>query len=278
MKKVLRPQHPKELMILQLCRIMYPLQSHRILCLLRIQMPIIPNTPQAPEALHLPIPHMPPLNWSHFKPEFSSKPDEDPEANLLRTNDWMVTHRFQDHIMVQRLCLTLTGEARLWYESLRPINVDWVGLQNTCRQQYSKIGNTREQPFHMWRSFHFNENAETIDAYINCIRHITTLLGYQKPQILEVFKNTLLTKLYWVLFPIIDLRQAVEKYKENSNKRKDRQLAGQTSLTPFMSIKGFSKRVTFNMTDCIEQKMDKLMVMMGKLVMEDKGQNRPFKP
>ena len=27
------------------------------------------------------------MNWSHFKPEFSGKPDEDVEAHLLRTND-----------------------------------------------------------------------------------------------------------------------------------------------------------------------------------------------
>ena len=31
------------------------------------------------------------MNWSHFKPEFSGKPDEDVEAHLLRTNDWMTT-------------------------------------------------------------------------------------------------------------------------------------------------------------------------------------------
>ena len=30
--------------------------------------------------------------------------------------------------------------------------------------------------------------------------------------------------------------------------------------------------------DGIEQKIDKLTVMMGKLVTEDKGQNRHFKP
>ena len=30
------------------------------------QIPIIPNAPQAPEALHLPAPHIPPLNQSHF--------------------------------------------------------------------------------------------------------------------------------------------------------------------------------------------------------------------
>ena len=56
---------------------------------------------------------------------------------LLRTNKWMDTHGFQDHIKVQRFCLTLTGEARLWYESLRLINKDWVGLQNTFRQWYN---------------------------------------------------------------------------------------------------------------------------------------------
>ena len=37
--------------------------------------PIIPNAPQAPEAPHPFALHMPPLNWSHFKPEYSGKPD-----------------------------------------------------------------------------------------------------------------------------------------------------------------------------------------------------------
>ena len=176
--------------------------------------------------------------------------------------------------------MTLTGEARLWYESLRLINAHWVGLQNTFRQQYSKIGNTREQLFHAWRSFHFDKNVEIIDACVNHIRQVATLLGYQEPQILEVFKNALLTKLYWVLSPIMDLRQAVEIAKRILAKEKiDRQLPGQTSSTPFMSIKEcFGKEVTFDMTDSIEQKIDKLTVMMGKLVMEDEGQNRPFKP
>ena len=59
--------------------------------------------------------------------------------------------------------------------------------KNLFRQQYSKIGNTRKQLFHAWRSFHFNENAETIDAYVSKIRQVANLLGYQEPQILEVF-------------------------------------------------------------------------------------------
>ena len=88
------------------------------------------------------------------------------------------------------------GGARLWYESLRPIDAEWDGLQQMFRQQYSKVGNTMEQLFHAWRSFHFDENVETIDAYVHHIRWVENLLGYQDYQILEVFKNTLPSKLY----------------------------------------------------------------------------------
>ena len=195
-------------------------------------------------------------------------------------NDWMDTHDFQNQVKVQRFHLTLVGEATLWYESLRPINTDWKDLQNMFRQQYSKIDNTREQLFHAWQSFHFDENTETIDAYVNCIRQVETLLGYQEPQVLVVFKNTLPTKLYWVLFPIADLRIVVETARRILTKEKiDKQLAGQTSSTPFMSVKdGLSKRVTFNAADDLEQKIDRLTVMMGKLVTEDEGQSKPFMP
>ena len=87
--------------------------------------------PQNPPA-HVPNPMLPPappvqipqLNWSYFKPEFSGNPEENAEAHLLRTNDWMETHNFPEVAKVQRFCLTLTGEARLWYETLRPIVVD----------------------------------------------------------------------------------------------------------------------------------------------------------
>ena len=77
----------------------------------------------------------------------------------------------------------------------------------------------------------------------------------------------------------MDLRQAVEMVKRILTKEKiDGQLAGQNSLTPFMNIREcFNKKVTFDTTDGIEKKIDKLLIMMGKLVTEDKGQNLPFK-
>ena len=81
------------------------------------------------------------------------------------------------------MLLNFNRGSTLWYESLRPINADWASLQNLFRQQYSKIGNTREQLFHVQRSLHFNENAETIDTYVNRIRQVVNLLGYQEPQI-----------------------------------------------------------------------------------------------
>ena len=46
-------------------------------------------------------------------------------------------HDLLDNVKVQRFGLTLIGEARLWYESLRPINAEWDSLQNMLRQQYS---------------------------------------------------------------------------------------------------------------------------------------------
>ena len=131
----------------------------------------------------------------------------------------MNAHHFDKDIKVQRFCLTLLGEARLWYHSLEPLgNTTWAQLQNLFRQRYSKLGNKRIQLFHAWRSF--DENTETIDSYVIRIRQVAALLGYGEPQILEVFKNTLPTKLYWILFHIEDLRQAVESAKRILTKEK----------------------------------------------------------
>ena len=132
----------------------------------------------------------------------------------------MTAHHFVEGVKVQRFCLTLLGEARLWYHLVEPMNIDWLALQNMFRQQYSKAGNTREQLFHAWKSFSFDENTETIDAYVTHIRQVAALLGNGEPQILEVFKNTLPTKLYWTLFPIGELRQAVETVKRILTKKK----------------------------------------------------------
>ena len=73
------------------------------------------HTPPTPQQPGQQIVH---LNWSHFEPEFSGKPDEDAEAHLLHINDWVTAHHFVEGVKVQRFCLTLLGEARFWYHSL----------------------------------------------------------------------------------------------------------------------------------------------------------------
>ena len=71
------------------------------------QIPLIPNAPQVPpvpEVPHLPTPHVPLLNWSHFKPKYSRKPDEDTEAHLLRQiigwthTDFRTMLRYKDSV------------------------------------------------------------------------------------------------------------------------------------------------------------------------------------
>ena len=90
------------------------------------------------------------------------------------------------------------------------------------------------------------------------IRQVANLLGYGEPQILEVFKNTLPTKLYWILFPIEDLRQAVDTTKRILTKEKlDKQLTGQTSTSPFLSVRdGTERTVSFNTEDELGDKIN----------------------
>ena len=157
------------------------------------------------------------------------KPKEDVEAHVLRTVEWMTTHDFPEDPKVRRFCLTLTGEARLWYATLnvQQQQLTWAGLQDRFRQQYSKFGNTREQYFHVWRSFQFDKAADTMDGYIQKVKQVAALLDHGEPQILELFKNTLPSRLYYMLYQIDDLRVAVETKRLLTKEQIDKK-AGQS--------------------------------------------------
>ena len=68
----------------------------------------------------VPAPQVVYQNWVGKKPEFSGKPEEDAESHLLSARDWMEAHNFPEEIKIRQFCLTLTGQARVWYESLAP--------------------------------------------------------------------------------------------------------------------------------------------------------------
>ena len=63
-----------------------------------------------------------------------------------------------------------------------------------------------------------------------------------------------------MLFPIEGLRQAVETAKRILTKEKlDKQLTGQSSSSPFMSIReGHSRRVSFDTREELDNMIDKL--------------------
>ena len=59
----------------------------------------------------------------------------------------------------------------------------------------------------------------------------------------------------------------------------DKQLTGQTSTSPFMSVRdGTDRRVSFNTREELGNKIDKLLVIMSKLAANDSHERKPFKP
>ena len=131
----------------------------------------------------------------------------------------------------------------------------------------------------MWQSFHYAKNTETVVTYVN--RQVVEMLGYREQQILEVFKNTNPNRLYWILFPIDNLRVAVKTAKRVLTKEKmDRQMSGQSSTTPLMkassennysSMKSCKKGVTFDAMETIERNsnsIDKLTSLVRKMNMK----------
>ena len=76
-----------------------------------------------------------------------------------------------------------------------------------------------------------------------------------------------------------DLRQAVDIAKKILTKEKlDKQLTGQTSTSPFLSVRdGTDRRVSFNTEDELGDKIDRLTAMMSKLAAKDNHERKPFK-
>ena len=132
-------------------------------------------------------------------------------------------------------------------------------------------------------SFHYDENVETPNAYVMRIRQVARLLGYGELQVLEVFKNTVPNMLYWVLFPIDNLREVVETAKRFLMKEKiDRQLTGQNS-TPFMKLndKKSKKAVSFYARDVLErnsENMERMTALMDKMYIKLDQKDVSHKP
>ena len=180
------------------------------------------------------------------------------------------------------------GEARLWYQTLGAAQLDWEVLQDHFLQQYSKFGNTQEQYFHAWRSFQSDESIDTIDSYIHKVKQVTALLNYGEPQILELFENTLPSKLYYMVYHINNLREAVETAKHMLSKEQiDKQKTGKPSVSPFMKVNQHNpkknKSVSFSTIETIQKQgdsIDKLTSLMNELSskLDRKDNSAQYKP
>ena len=135
----------------------------------------------------------------------------------------------------------------------------------------------------MWRSFQYDENADMIDSYIHKVKQVAALLNYAEPQILELFKNTLPSRLYYMVYNINNLREAVETAKHMLMKEQiDGHKSGQATSSPFMKVnQQNSKRkgVTFNAMETIQKqgdRIDKLTSLTNELSSKlDRKDNSP---
>ena len=103
------------------------------------------------------------------------------------------------------------------------------------------------------------------------------MLNYGEPQIFESMKNTLPSRVYPILFPIDNLRNAITTAKMVMIKEKiDRQKTGKSSTTPFMWVNDSSQSsdrtrkrgVTFDATETLERhsdSIDKLTLLVSKM-------------
>ena len=135
----------------------------------------------------------------------------------------------------------------------------------------------------MWRSFQYDENSDTIDSYISKIKQVAALLNNGEPQILELCKNMLSSKLYWILFPINNLRYAADAMKRVLTKEKlDKQLSGQAvASTPFMKVGNASssgKKISFNMQESIKKQLESLTSIVCNMSIQKEEGKKPFKP
>ena len=108
---------------------------------------------------------------------------------------------------------------------------------------------------------------------------MAALLNYGEPQILELFKNTLPNRLYYMLYEINDLRIVVETAKRLLTKEQMDRKAGQSTASPFMQVsqgisknknktKKSKKKVSFSAVEAIERTRDsieRLASLMDKM-------------
>ena len=119
------------------------------------------------------------------------------------------------------------------------------------------------------------------------MKHVAALLNYGEPHILELFKNTLPSRLYYMVYNIDNLREAVETAKHMLTKEQiDGCKSGQSATSPLMKVNQQNpkkKGVTFNARETIQKQgdsIDELTSLMNELSskLDRKDNSTQYKP
>ena len=108
---------------------------------------------------------------------------------------------------------------------------------------------------------------------------MAALLNYGEPQILELFENTFLSRLYYMLYQRDDLRMVVETAKRLLTEEHVDKMSGQAAASPFMQtsqdnsksntkVEKNEKKVSFSAVKAIERitdSIERLASLMDKM-------------
>ena len=84
-------------------------------------------------------------------------------------------------------------------------------------QTILKVGANTKELFQRWRSFQFDE---TTDSHVLRLKQCVQVLRCNEGQVLELTKNALSTRYYYLLIDILNHREAVESDKHVMSKEK----------------------------------------------------------
>ena len=146
----------------------------------------------------------------HVKsPILSAKDDKDAKSYNLHSNGWIHSQHIVRDAKFGRFCLTLGGDACLWYESIPLLEMIGVICKNIFTDKSLNLDKDKNN-FQREGSFLFYEATDMIDLYVLRLKHCSKMLRYNRSEVLELMKNTLPTEYYCFLFGIQNLRRAVE--------------------------------------------------------------------
>ena len=178
---------------------------------------------------------------------------------------------------------TLDLLAREWYDSLM-FPIAWDNLQQRFSWYFSTQGRSIKHLHDKWQNFSFTPGQDNIEAYISDVKEAAHQLNYNNEAVLHLIKATMPSEIYGTLYNQHDLNTVITMVKDIYAKKPKPANPPTTTggaVAPFTLIKapnGSSKRVHFQESETLSNRIDKLTKTLYRMDMEGKPTKRPYKP